>query len=193
MPQEIETIAARALANLCSPASTPTTEPRQKFATGGIRKLEPDSAHVLSLEPRYLSELATREVVRVFESVLMQVPGFIATSLVDFRSGMTLAGCSVRARFDLAAAGALNRELIKLQMEALLAGGSDSTIEDILLTLDDQLHILRMVDAGTSFIYLAADRSSTNLAVARYALVAAIDALLGEEPVTNCHDSAQTR
>jgi hypothetical protein len=39
-------------------------------------------------------------------------------------------------------------------------------LEDILLTLSDQLHLIKMV-GNSSFIYLAADRATTNLAIMR--------------------------
>ena len=44
-----------------------------------------------------------KEMVAAFEKIQADVPGFIAASLVDLDSGMTLAVKSVRADFDLAA------------------------------------------------------------------------------------------
>lgn len=118
----------------------------------------------------YLSELPTREVVALFRRIQAQVPGFVAAALVDLHSGMILAAHSARTEFDLLAACAFNSEIVKQEKRGLQAVGSKSILEDMMLTLSDQIHILKMVDAGTAFLYLAADRSSTNLAIARGAL-----------------------
>ena len=107
-----------------------------------------------------------KEIVGAFEKIQADVPGFIAASLVDLDSGMTLAVKSARADFDLAAASAFNSEIVKQKFKAIKAIGLKSTLEDILLTLSDQLHLIRMIGDRT-FIYLAADRSTTNLAIIR--------------------------
>jgi hypothetical protein len=55
-------------------------------------------------------------------------------------------------------------------MEAL---GLDDAIDDILITLGRQYHLIRLVDGrqGTSlFMYLALDRNKANLAMARHRL-----------------------
>jgi len=40
-------------------------------------------------------------------------------------------------------------------------------LEDMLLTLTDQYHLIKLLPGGTSFLYLAAERSATNLAILR--------------------------
>jgi hypothetical protein len=110
-----------------------------------------------------------KDMVAAFEKIQGEVPGFIACSLVDLDSGMTLAVKSVRSDFDLAAASAFNSEIVKQKFKTIKALGLKSTIEDILLTLSDQLHLIRMV-GDRSFIYLAADRGQTNLAIVRNAV-----------------------
>lgn len=107
-----------------------------------------------------------KEAVTAFERIQAEVPGFIAASLVDIDSGMTLAVLSSRSDFDLAAASAFNSEIIKQKLKTIRALGLQSTLEDILLTLSDQLHLIRMVGEA-SFIYLAAEKASTNLAIIR--------------------------
>lgn len=110
-----------------------------------------------------------KDIVAAFERIQAEVPGFIAASMVDLDSGMTLAVKSARADFDLAAASAFNSEIVKQKHKTIKALGLKSTLEDILLTLSDQIHLIRMV-GNHSFIYLAADRSSTNLAIVRSAV-----------------------
>lgn len=107
-----------------------------------------------------------REVIAAFEKIQSEVPGFIAASLVDLDSGMTLAVKSARPDFDLAAASAFNSEIVKQKHKTIRALGLGSVLEDILLTLSDQLHLIKLVGT-TSFVYLAAERATTNLAIMR--------------------------
>ena len=107
-----------------------------------------------------------KEIVAAFERIQSEVPGFIAASLVDLDSGMTLAVKSARPDFDLAAASAFNSEIVKQKHKTIRALGLSSILEDILLTLSDQLHLIKMV-GNSSFIYLAAERATTNLAIMR--------------------------
>jgi hypothetical protein len=111
-----------------------------------------------------------KEAVAAFDKIQADVPGFIAASLVDLESGMTLAVKSVRPDFDLAAASAFNSEIVKQKFKTIKALNLKSVLEEILLTLSDQIHLIRLV--GTSaFIYLAADRTQSNLAIVRTAVV----------------------
>ncbi|MEY4580372.1 MAG: hypothetical protein RL701_5075 [Pseudomonadota bacterium] len=101
-----------------------------------------------------------------FEKVASDIPGFIAASLVDIESGMTLGLKSNRPEFDLAAASAYNSEMVKQKLKIMRALNLKTTFEDMIITLGDQIHVIRMVTPGT-FIYLAADRASCNLAIVR--------------------------
>jgi hypothetical protein len=107
-----------------------------------------------------------KEIVAAFDRIQSEVPGFIAASMVDLDSGMTLAVKSARADFDLAAASAFNSEIVKQKQKTIKALGLKSTLEDILLTLSDQIHFIKMVTPRT-FMYLAADKGGTNLALVR--------------------------
>ncbi len=110
-----------------------------------------------------------QEAIAAFEKIQSEVSGFIAASLVDLDSGMTLAVLSSRSDFDLAAASAFNSEIVKQKIKTINALDLNSTLEDMLLTLSDQLHIIKLV-SPTTFIYLAADRGSSNLAIMRSAV-----------------------
>ncbi|HKP61974.1 MAG TPA: hypothetical protein VJV78_34820 [Polyangiales bacterium] len=101
-----------------------------------------------------------------FERLSGEIPGFIAASLVDIESGMTLGLKSNRPDFDLAAASAYNSEMVKQKMKIMRALNLRTTFEDMIITLGDQIHIIKMITPGT-FIYLAADRSACNLAIVR--------------------------
>jgi hypothetical protein len=110
-----------------------------------------------------------KQIVDTFEKIAADVPGYIAASLVDLESGMTLGLKSMRPDFDLAAASAYNSEMVKQKLKIMKALSLKTTLEDMLITLGDQIHVIRMVNP-TTFIYLAVDRSMSNLAIVRNVL-----------------------
>ncbi len=110
-----------------------------------------------------------KHVVESFDKVATEVPGFIAAALVDIDSGMTLGTKSLRADFDLSAASAYNSEMVKQKQKIMKALNLKTTLEDMLMTLGDQIHLIKLV-SPTTFIYLAADRASSNIAIVRNAV-----------------------
>ncbi|HEY0193354.1 MAG TPA: hypothetical protein VGC42_19690 [Kofleriaceae bacterium] len=112
---------------------------------------------------------AEKQIVEAFEKLATEIPGFIAASLVDLDSGMTLGSKSARGDFDISAASAYNSEMVKQKQKIMRALSLRTTLEDMLITLGDQIHLIKLV-TPTTFIYLAADRGSTNLAIVRVAV-----------------------
>lgn len=110
-----------------------------------------------------------KQIQDTFDRVAQDIPGFIAASLVDLESGMTLGARSLRSDFDLTAASAYNSEMVKQKLKIMKALKLDTTLEDMILTLGDQIHLIKLV-SPTSFIYLAADRTQANLAIVRNAV-----------------------
>jgi len=106
------------------------------------------------------------ETNEVFELFANDIPGFIAASLVDLDSGMTLAVKSTRTDFDLAVASAYNSELVKQKLKIMKALNLKTNLEDMILTLGDQIHFIKIL-SPTLFIYLAADRAASNIAIVR--------------------------
>jgi len=110
-----------------------------------------------------------KQIQDTFDRVAQDIPGFIAASLVDLESGMTLAVKTARSDFDLTAASAYNSELVKQKLKIMKALNLKTHLEDMLLTLGDQIHVIKIV-GPTTFIYLAVDRSQSNLAIVRSAV-----------------------
>jgi hypothetical protein len=107
-----------------------------------------------------------KEILDVIGKIEAEVGGFIAASLVDLESGMTLAARSKRPSFDLALASAYNSELVKAKLKTMRVLNLSTNLEDMLLTLGDQIHLIKLIGTST-FLYLAAERASTNLALVR--------------------------
>jgi predicted regulator of Ras-like GTPase activity (Roadblock/LC7/MglB family) len=107
-----------------------------------------------------------KELTQTIERIEREIPGFIAASLVDLDSGMTLAVKSLRADFDLTAASAYNSEMVKTKLKIMRTLGLGGTLEDMLLTLTDQIHLIKLLTPAT-FLYIAVDKSQCNLAIVR--------------------------
>ncbi|MEP6881060.1 MAG: hypothetical protein ABI866_03650 [Dokdonella sp.] len=112
-----------------------------------------------------------KDFLETIARIEADVSGVIATAAVDLESGMTLAAKSNRSDFDLTVASAYNSELVKQKLKIMKALKLNAALEDMVLTLTDQIHVIKMFPGANSFLYLAADRSSTNLAILRNAIV----------------------
>lgn len=110
-----------------------------------------------------------KQLNEVLEKISQDTNGFIAASLVDLDSGMTLAIKASRTEFDLTAASAYNSELVKQKLKIMRTLGLSGTIEDMLITLTDQIHLVKLVGPNT-FLYLAVDKKLSNIALVRSAV-----------------------
>src|SRR6185295_14941415 len=97
-------------------------------------------------EARRRSEMASEKVINEqFERIAGDIPGFIAAALVDLESGMTLGLKSNRPDFDLAAASAYNSEMVKQKLKIMKALNLKTSLEDMIITLGDQIHVIKFV------------------------------------------------
>lgn len=97
---------------------------------------------------------------------LLQIDGALAVAVVDSNSGMVLGKAG--GGFDLDVAGAGNTEVVRAKMKTMKSLGLKDAIEDILITLTKQYHIIRpMAERPGVFIYLVLDKAKSSLALAR--------------------------
>ncbi len=97
---------------------------------------------------------------------LMQVEGAMCAALVDYNSGMLLESVGSGVDLDVAAAG--NTEVVRAKMKVMKSLGLNDGIEDILISLGKQYHIIRPMEKHNGlFIYYVLDRSRANLAMGR--------------------------
>lgn len=104
---------------------------------------------------------------------MMVIDGAIGAAVVDYNSGMALGMLGSSKSLDLQVAGAGNTEVVRAKLRTMDQLGLKEEIEDILITLSGQYHIIRPMTGRKSkglFLYLALDRGRATLALARHRL-----------------------
>lgn len=102
---------------------------------------------------------------------VMAIDGAIGVALCDWTSGLNLGTLGGGVRINVEMAGALNCEVVRAKMNAMDALGIKGNIEDILITLEDQYHLIRPLRKAPSlFLYVAMDKGRSNLGLARMKL-----------------------
>lgn len=117
---------------------------------------------------------------------LSAIDGFIAASFVELDTGMTLDSTLGGEDFDIEVAGAINTNVVQAKLRALRALGLVDKIEDIVVTLSTQYHLMRIVPERPGvFLYVVLDRGVANMALARRAMAIAADAVVSDlnEPI----------
>jgi hypothetical protein len=98
------------------------------------------------------------------------IKGAFAVAIVDYESGMTLGSRGGSPEFDLDVAAPGNSEVVRTKLDVMQKLGLRESIEDILITLDTQYHLIRPIRGNPDeqmFFYLVLNRAQANLAMAR--------------------------
>lgn len=104
---------------------------------------------------------------------MMSIDGAVGAAVVDYGSGMALGTLGSSKALDLNVAAAGNTEVVRAKLRTMEQLGLKDDIEDILITLSGQYHIIRPITGRKNkglFLYSALDRSRANLALARHRL-----------------------
>jgi hypothetical protein len=104
----------------------------------------------------------------------MGIEGAIGVALVDYTSGLTLGVMGGSPTMDMNIAAAGNTDVVRAKVRTMEMLGLQDNLEDILITLDSQYHMIRLLRTrrGTEalFIYMALNKSRANLGLARHQL-----------------------
>lgn len=141
-------------------------------ALGFKRPTRPAKLAQPTISPETVNEDTTSQNVKGQNMALditglNEITGFIGGCLVDSETGMMLAAVG-GGKFDLEAASAANTEVVVAKNRAIKMLGLEDGIEDILITLGKQFHLIRPLEQTPSiFLYVALDRKSANLGLSR--------------------------
>ncbi|AEW85485.1 hypothetical protein B0A78_10430 [Flavobacterium columnare NBRC 100251 = ATCC 23463] len=101
------------------------------------------------------------------EDLKKNVPGLIAVAIAEIKSGISYYTLSTNPDFDPELASAFNLEVVKAKLNAINALGLDEHIEDIMINLNSQIHIIDISENNEYFIYLAVDSRKANLGMTK--------------------------
>ncbi|GED89493.1 hypothetical protein ACIQMV_21855 [Streptomyces sp. NPDC091412] len=107
------------------------------------------------------------------KEMMTAVEGALGAAVVDYTSGMALGTLGGGKDLDLTIAAAGNTDVIRAKVRTMEQLGLKSQIQDVLITLGDQYHLIRLVTGRNGnglFLYLVLDKSRSNLAMARHQL-----------------------
>jgi hypothetical protein len=97
---------------------------------------------------------------------LLTLDGALCAAVVDSASGMMLGSAGTGVDLEVAAAG--NTEVMRAKLKTMRSLGLNDVIEDILITLGKQYHLIRPLSRKEGvFIYFVLDKAKSNLAIAR--------------------------
>ncbi|GAA1069771.1 MULTISPECIES: hypothetical protein [Kitasatospora] len=107
------------------------------------------------------------------KDAMSSIEGAIGVALVDYNSGMALGTIGGGPELDLNVAAAGNTDVVRAKVRAIEMLNLKEAIEDILITLSTQYHLIRPLTSRSGkglFLYLAIDKQRSNLAMARHQL-----------------------
>ncbi len=115
--------------------------------------------------------MAKRAAAKVVAQIRAELPQLLVVAVVDTLTGQDEASFTSQASFAPHLAASLNAEILKQKKRALRAFHLDEEqIEDIIISTTSQHHIIKAVNNGEKFIYLAVLEHNTSLGFAREVL-----------------------
>lgn len=109
---------------------------------------------------------------KLLTAVAQELPDLLAVSVIALKSGELQATRHVTGKSNPAKAAAYYAEVIKQQQQAVEALGpaGEEHIEDVLITLTSQWHVLRLLPGNRHFVHLMMGTRVANLGLAREVL-----------------------
>ena len=111
------------------------------------------------------------EMVNVKDGLgkVMEIDGCLGCCIVDSNSGMMLGAAGGGSALNLEVAAAGNTEVVRAKRKTMKSLGLADGIEDILITLGKQYHVIRpLTQNDAMFVYVVLDKARANLAMARH-------------------------
>ncbi|MEO1335622.1 MAG: hypothetical protein AAFV29_08250 [Myxococcota bacterium] len=149
-------------------AKIKTWRPRRIELHRSAVDARPDRKSIICTEE---VEIMKAKETEALLSQLAELDGYIGAALVSVDSGMVVSKHISMSGFNLDVAAAANADVVKAKIKAVNALGLKDQIEDILITLGKQYHLIRpMRTRPNYFFYLSLSKQTGNLALARFQL-----------------------
>lgn len=164
------------LAAVPDPAEKEPAEAKEEKAEAPVEpepKPEPVPVKAVEEKPEPAKKPASNQgwapnMIEQDLGALKDLSGFIGACLVDSESGIMLGSAGGSGSHDLEVAAAGNTEILKAQATTSNMLGLKDDVEDILISLGSQYHLIRPVSTNRQvFLYVALDRAAANLGLAR--------------------------
>lgn len=161
--------------NAFAPAFEDSTEPTGSAVRSSVSaQSETETASTDAIDGAAPGNEGKTPMAQLDQTVneLLSIDGATGAAIVDIDSGMALAFGGAPG-FDLNVAAAGNSNVVRAKMNTMNDIGLNGRIEDIMITLNDQYHLVNILATeGTAglFLYLTLDRAKANLALARHKL-----------------------
>ncbi|MFI5672043.1 hypothetical protein [Streptomyces sp. NPDC051704] len=107
------------------------------------------------------------------KETMTSIEGTLGVALVDYTSGMALGALGGGKDLDLGVAAAGNTDVIRAKVRTMEMLGLKDEIEDLLITLGSQYHLIRLLRGRGNdglFLYVVLNKANSNLAMARHQL-----------------------
>lgn len=99
------------------------------------------------------------------------IDGCVAVSFVELETGETLSSYTKDQSFDPIVASAYNSQVVKQKMVAKKALGMENKrIDEIDIIIEDQTHVIKLVDGNEYFVYIVVSNKGNNLGMIRLLL-----------------------
>ncbi len=175
-PRVVATIARRLAEPPPEPETELETEPGpEPVATCELRTEAPPAPQTIHVGADAVLD-ASLSATRVRQSLedVLRVDGAIGVALANARTGEVLAAAAgPNGEADIARAASENGAVLRAR-ETLPEAVGQSPVEDVVITLGNQYHILRTLDVDPElYLFFVIDRKLGNLGLARFTLARA--------------------
>lgn len=176
--QAILAMPAGSLRTMVLPHATPHSIARdfQALLLDTLRTVDENAANDASWDLEELAEptIATSRELELVVERLRRLDGYAAAMMIDSQSGVVLGGDGDVSSPEIQTAAAGYCELYRMERALVDRLGVADEIEDVVITLSKQYHVLHAVAGDPSLLLcVALDRASASLGLARYAIAAA--------------------
>lgn len=114
------------------------------------------------------------------QHLLTELPDLLLAAVLEVATGQPLATYAAERDYQPSLLATPTAAAVRqLQASQAAQGPAAEALQEVVLTLPSQLHLLRLRPGGQQFLYLAVDTRDTNLAIARQLMQQAIEQLDG--------------